>query len=99
MRAPSQTYLLGPRDEACVFLIQRAEEGQNRAAYAVQDKACKQHAPIIWVLFGVELCNERYCYTAQSIHTCKSACYRLSAVVILVTIGPSTSINVHLTGL
>ena len=58
-------YLLGPRDEACIFLIQRAEEGQERAADAVQDKARKQHAPVLWVLLRVELRNERYCYAAH----------------------------------
>ena len=48
-------YLLWPGDEAGIFLVQCAEEGQEGAAEAVQDEAGEEHSPVLRVLFWVEL--------------------------------------------
>jgi len=56
LKTVALVYLLGPRDEACIFLVQDTKERQEYAAYAVQDKTQKQHAPVVWMLLWVELC-------------------------------------------
>ena len=58
-------HLLRARDEARILFVQGAEQRQEGAADAVEDKAGKQHSPVVRMLFGVELRHQRHCYPTR----------------------------------
>ncbi len=82
-------YLLWPGDEAGIFLIQCAEEGQEGAAQAVQDEAGQEHSPVFRVLLWVELGNQSYRYPAARasaisgvLHMCDRHCILFTVFVL-----------------